>query len=138
MLIPPEYSDFVMLAGLKWQKDREDRIFTELNGKNIYLEEGASNLVDGWTEYEGADGLFPGFELPLVNSQGRTLENTFAIVPVQYFDWLKSVGPWYYDEQCNSIYTLISNDPLDRVYLRDVVWTRLATDHFAEAIAENY
>jgi hypothetical protein len=136
-LIPSGLSDFVMLAGFKWQKNPEGRIYTELKGKKIYLEEEVPNLIDDWTEHGEVDGLFPGFELPLVDSQGDPLENTFAIVPIQYFDWLQSVGPWYYDEQCNSIYARISDNPLDCVYLRDVVWTRLATDCFAEALVEN-
>jgi hypothetical protein len=131
VFVPDKLSDVVMLAGMRWHRDLEGRIYTNLKGKKIFLDEEILNKDDDeWTEHSGADDLFPGFELPLVDSQGNSLENTFAIVPVQYLEWLESVGPWYLDEQSNSIYTRISEDPRDRVYLRDVVWTRMATDCF--------
>ena len=127
--IPAIISDFVMLVGLNWHRNDEGKFYTQLKGKKIYLDEGTLKEDDviGSDSVGGID-FFPGIELPLADAQGTPLNNSFAIVPIQYLDWLESIGPWYFDEPSSSIYTQIMNDPPFRVYLRDVIWTLMASD----------
>src|SRR3972149_3023864 len=87
----PFLSDFVRITGQEWHKNPEGKIYTELKGRRVFLDDETSPENRNPSAAPSKEGACVGIELPLLKPDGTMLENTFAIVPAQYRKWFKNM-----------------------------------------------